>query len=206
MKISGTAVLNAPVEQVWAAFNDPAVLARTLPGCQVLRQVGPDAYKMTVSAGVASIKGTYEGDLSVTEQNPPGSFVLKAAGIGAPGTVSADVKVSLQQSATGGTDLSYDADAVVGGVIGGVGQRMLTGAARKMAGNFFAAVDADIAGVRAPVAVPEGVLVPAGAAAGRPAFHGHDAQRRDKDFLYGVLTGAAIALAGVAVGIVAGRR
>ena len=43
MKVSGSAVLNAPVEQVWAAFNDPAVLARTLPGCQELREVGPDA-------------------------------------------------------------------------------------------------------------------------------------------------------------------
>ncbi|MHB1472186.1 MAG: SRPBCC family protein [Dermatophilaceae bacterium] len=215
MKISGTAVLNAPVDQVWAAFNDPAVLARTIPGCQELRAVGPDAYKMTVTAGVASIKGTYEGDLRVTEQSPPGSFVLKAAGAGAPGTVGADVKVSLLESATGGTDLSYDADAVVGGVIGGVGQRMLTGVAKKMAGQFFAAVDADIAGVRVPAAVTEAVLVPAGApgtqipyagpsAGGRPALQGNGFQARD--FLYGTLVGAAIALAGVAVGIAAGRR
>jgi len=91
MKISGTAVLNAPIDQVWAAFNDPAVLARTIPGCQELREVGPDAYGMTVTAGVASIKGTYEGAVTLTEQNPPGSFVLKAAGAGAPGTLSADV-------------------------------------------------------------------------------------------------------------------
>ena len=209
MKISGTAAVNAPVEQVWAAFNDPTVLARTLPGCQELREVGPDAYRMTVTAGVASIKGTYEGDLSVTEQSPPGSFVLKAAGVGAPGTVSADVKVSLRQSATGGTDLSYDADAVVGGVIGGVGQRMLTGAARKMADSFFAAVDADIAGVPAPAADE---LVAAGPSAGASAgveaggaardLPGSDSHRRD--FFYGTLTGAAIA--GVAVGRVAGRR
>jgi carbon monoxide dehydrogenase subunit G len=210
MKISGTAVLNAPVDQVWAAFNDPAVLARTLPGCQELRAVGPDIYKMTVTAGVASVKGTYEGDLSVTEKSPPGSFVLKAAGVGAPGTVSADVKISLQQSATGGTDLSYDADAVVGGVIGGVGQRMLTGAARKMADNFFAAVDADIAGVSAPAAdetvragVSAGASVDAATGAA-PDLRGNDSRRRD--FFYGTLTGAAIALAGVAVGIVVGRR
>ncbi|MEO8556387.1 MAG: carbon monoxide dehydrogenase subunit G [Actinomycetota bacterium] len=213
MKISGTAVLNAPVDQVWAAFNDPAVLARTIPGCQELREVGPDAYTMTVSAGVASIKGIYEGNVSLTEQNPPGFFVLKAAGAGAPGTVGADVKISLVDSSTGGTSLTYDADAVVGGVIGGVGQRMLTGVAKKMAGQFFAAVDADIAGLRAPGEMPEAMLVPAGAparapaapavypgpaAAGRPPFQG-------RDFLYGALAGAAIALAGVAVGIVAGR-
>ena len=149
MKVSGSAVLNAPVDQVWAAFNDPAVLARTLPGCQELREVGPDAYKMTITAGVASIKGTYEGDVALTQQNPPGSFVLKAAGAGAPGTVSADVAVNLVDSPPAAPP-TYDADAVVGGVIGGVGQRMLTGVAKKMAGQFFQAVDADIAGVRAP--------------------------------------------------------
>jgi carbon monoxide dehydrogenase subunit G len=215
MKISGTAVLNAPVDQVWAAFNDPAVLARTIPGCQELSEVGPDAYKMTVTAGVASIKGTYEGNVALTEQNPPSFFVLKAAGAGAPGTVGADVKISLLDSPTGGTDLSYDADAVVGGVIGGVGQRMLTGVAKKMAGQFFAAVDADIAGLRAPGEMPQPALVPAGAqgmpityagrwAGDRTALQGNGFQGRD--FLYGALAGAAIALAGVAVGIAAGRR
>ncbi len=223
MKISGTAVLNAPVDQVWAAFNDPAVLARTIPGCLELREVGPDAYAMTVMAGVASIKGTYEGNVTITEQNPPTFFVLKAAGAGAPGTVGADVKISLVGSATGGTDLSFDADAVVGGVIGGVGQRMLTGVAKKMAGQFFAAVDADIAGLRAPGAMPEVALVPAGAPGtlgtpttyagpppgGRPAVQGSGFQGnglQGRDFLYGALVGAAIALAGVAVGLAARRR
>ena len=222
MKISGTAVLNAPIDQVWAAFNDPAVLARTIPGCQELREVGPDAYGMTVTAGVASIKGTYEGAVTLTEQKPPGSFVLKAAGAGAPGTLSADVTFGLRESATGGTDLSYDADAVVGGVIGGVGQRMLTGVAKKMAGQFFAAVDADIAGIRAPEAEEAALVgVAAGAAVGgvgvpavpgarttyaAPAAGGGHPAFQGKDFLYGALVGAAIALAGVAVGIAARRR
>jgi uncharacterized protein len=205
MKISGTAELTAPVEQVWAAFNDPAVLARAIPGCHVLHQVGPDAYKMTVSVGVASIKGTYEGDVVLTEQNPPGSFVLKVIGAGAPGTVGADVLFRLQESGRGGTDLTYEADAVVGGAIGGVGQRMLAGVARKMAHQFFDAVDADIAGKHAPAAAPVPVRIPVGAAAGaRPALQ--DKGIHSKDFLYGALTGAAIALTGVAVGIVAGRR
>jgi hypothetical protein len=167
---------------------------------------------MTITAGVASIKGTYEGEVALIEQDPPGSFVLRASGTGAPGTVGADVRFSLKESATGGTDLGYDADAVVGGVIGGVGQRMLTGVAKKMAGQFFAAVDADIAGVRVlvpaerrqsvgpGVGAPGSPLTYAGAAAGgRTAFQG-------RDFLLGALAGAAIALAGVAVGFAAGRR
>ena len=217
MKISGSATLNAPVDQVWAAFNDPAVLARTLPGCQELREVGPDAYKMTITAGVASIKGTYEGDVALTEQNPPGSFVLKASGAGGPGTVSADVKVLLEESATGGTALTYDADAVVGGAIGGVGQRMLTGVAKKMAGQFFTAVDNDIAGVRVAVPVPAGaapeaavVGAPGAPAAPTGAVYAAPAPARagfqGREFLVGTVVGAVIALAGVAVGIVAGRH
>ena len=217
MKISGSATLNAPVDQVWAAFNDPAVLARTLPGCQQLREVGPDAYKMTITAGVASIKGTYEGDVALTEQNPPGSFVLKASGTGGPGTVSADVKVLLEESPTGGTALTYDADAVVGGAIGGVGQRMLTGVAKKMAGQFFTAVDNDIAGVRVAVpvaagAAPEAAVVGAPGAPAAPtgAVYAAPAPARagfqGREFLVGTVVGAVIALAGVAVGIVAGRH
>jgi len=210
MKISGTAVLNAPVERVWGAFNDPAVLARTIPGCHVLHQVGPDAYKMTVSVGVASIKGTYEGDVILTEQDPPGSFVLKVIGAGAPGTVGADVLFRLDESGTGGTDLSYEADAVVGGAIGGVGQRMLMGVAKKLASQFFAAVDAEIAGIRPPAAALAQVGMPADPPAGaQPVFQGESISSDglpSKDFLYGAVTGAAIAIAGVAVGFAVGRR
>lgn len=149
MKISGTATLGAPVETVWAALNDPAVLVRTIPGCQRLEEVTPDVYKMTISVGVASIKGTYEGEVVLADQQPPDSFVLKASGAGAPGTVSADVRVTLSPTGDAGTGtrLDYDADAIVGGVVGGVGQRMLTGVAKRMAGEFFGAVDDVLTGV-----------------------------------------------------------
>ncbi len=148
MKVTGSATLHAPREKVWDALNDPAVLVRTIPGCQQLEEVGPDRYRMTITAGVASIKGTYQGDVALTDQEQPGSFTLKASGAGAPGTVSADVKVTLAE-ADGDTRLDYDADAIVGGVVGGVGQRVLSGVAKKTAGEFFKAVD-DVLTGKAP--------------------------------------------------------
>ena len=141
MKVNGTATLNAPRDAVWVALNDPAVLVRTIPGCQQLEEVGPDAYRMTLTAGVASIKGTYTGDVALTDHEQPGAFTLRATGAGAPGTVQADVRVTLADAGDGTTRLDYDADAVVGGMIGGVGQRVLTGVAKKTAGEFFRAVD-----------------------------------------------------------------
>lgn len=145
MQITGTAHMNALIPEAWAAFHDPGVLSRTIPGLQSLEQTGEDAYKATVKAGVASIKGTYVGNVALTEQVLNESFLLKASGEGGPGTISADVRVRLSPGEQGGTDIVWGADASVGGPIGGVGQRMLQGVARKMATQFFADIDADIA-------------------------------------------------------------
>jgi uncharacterized protein len=208
MRVSGSATLHAPVERVYQALNDPAVLVRTIPGCERLERAGEDAYKMTVHAGVASVRGTYAGDVRLADQRPPHAFTLKASGAGAPGTVSADVQVRLEPGDDGTTVLSYDADAVVGGMIGGVGQRMLVGVAKRTAGEFFAAVDEVLSGAapaEAPVpaaAAPAGVQpAPAGAAAPQV----FTAPRRPAapaggQLAAGVALGAAAALLGVLVG------
>jgi carbon monoxide dehydrogenase subunit G len=203
VKVTGSATLNASRDDVWKALNDPAVLVRTIPGCQLLEEVGPDSYRMTITAGVASIKGTYQGDVSLTNQQQPGSFTLHASGAGSPGTVSADVKVSLAEL-DGVTRLDYDADAVVGGMIGGVGQRVLSGVAKKTAGEFFKAVDDVLTGkALEPVAASEGAAaapgvftaaVPTGLAVG------------GSEFVKGAVFGAGVALAGVLVGSFVTRR
>jgi carbon monoxide dehydrogenase subunit G len=214
VKVNGNATLHAPRERVWAALNDPAVLVRTIPGCQQLEEVGPDSYRMTITAGVASIKGTYQGDVSLADHEEPGSFTLKASGAGAPGTVSADVKVTLAETSDGGgavTRLDYDADAIVGGMIGGVGQRVLSGVAKKTAGEFFAAVD-DVLTGRAP-SVPAPREEAAGPVAAVPApgvFTAPPAPARGglggDDFVRGAVFGAVVALAGVLVGGLVARR
>jgi hypothetical protein len=202
MRVAGEAVLHAPIGRVWQALNDPAVLVRTIPGCERLEATGPDSYAMTVTAGVASIKGTYSGEVTLSDQQPPASFVMSAAGAGAPGTVSTTVQVRLSE-VDGATRLAYDADAVVGGMIGGVGQRMLAGVAKKMAGQFFAAVDGVLTG-KAPEAG-------SGQAEATAAEHGTylappRAGARPGGYLTGAVVGAAIALAGVVLGAALGRR
>jgi len=213
MKISGTAALQASPQQVWDAFHDPEVLARCLPGCESLTEVGPDRYAMTVTAGVAAIKGTYDGTVALLDPQHPERFTMKAQGAGGPGTVDADVVVHLAPSAAGGTDLSYDADAAVGGMIGGVGQRMLSGVTRKMAGQFFEAVDADIAGVRKEKKAGRPVTpsastgeVPSGARPIESVGTSTAGRGGRRDFGWGVATGGAVAIAGVIVGWLIGGR
>jgi carbon monoxide dehydrogenase subunit G len=149
MRIAGNATLHAPVEAVYAALQDPAVLVRTIPGCERLEQVGEDAYQVTVTAGVASVRGTYAGDVRLTDQNAPHSFVLRANGSGTPGTVSANVTVDLTPGDNGTTVLTYNADTTIGGMIGGVGQRLLTTVAKRTATEFFTAINQTLTGEEA---------------------------------------------------------
>ena len=221
MKVAGEAVLHAPVEEVWTALNDANVLVRTIPGCERLEETGADAYRMTVTAGVASIKGSYDGEVRITDQQQPASFMLRASGSGAPGTVSADVLVTLDDAGDGSTRLRYDADAVVGGMIGGVGQRVLSGVAKKTAGEFFRNVDAVLAGSQMTT-----VGTPAGADAGQQASVGPGSPRTasagpaggqtfsrpaapagsSDDFVKGAVFGAVVALLGALVGGLVARR
>lgn len=209
MKVSGSATMAVPVPEVWKALQDPAVLARTIPGCERLDEVGPDTYAMTIRAGVASIKGTYAGQVSLSDPDPPHAFTLRAHGEGAPGTIDATVRVRLSAADGGGTRVDYDADAVVGGMIGGVGQRMLASVGRKTAGEFFRAVELALT---RPAPAPETVAAPAAPvpSAAVPATRVEVARPRGASDAWAMASafsaGGFVALAGVALGWVLARK
>lgn len=204
MKVTGDALLHADQTRVYAALNDPAVLVRAIPGCESLEALGHDRYRVSVTAGVASIKGTYDGEVRLAAQQPPDSFELRAQGSGAPGTVDATVRVRLTPGDDGATRVGYDADAVVGGMVGGVGQRMLVSASRRMAGEFFAGVDRVLSGVAeaepAPVSASASATPPPAVGAVYRAAAAERQRPGAGPLLAAALVGAAIALVGVGIG------
>lgn len=187
---------------MWDAIHDPAVLARTLPGCQSLEVVGDDHYRATITAGVASVRGTYTGTVKLSDPVAPSSLQLAAQGAGSAGTIGADVDVNLSDDGDS-TTVDWDATAVVGGMIGGVGQRMLTGVATRMAGEFFDNLEADIVGT-GQAAVESADRQPSGTVfAGRGSRDGAEGRIEVDDpvKLVGAFAlGAAVALVGVLIG------
>jgi uncharacterized protein len=209
MRIAGEATVQAPREAVWGALLDPAVLVRTIPGCERLEEVGENSYSMTVTVGIAAIRGTYAGACTITDLQPHDSLTLKAEGAGAPGTIAADVDVRFSANDDGTTTLHYDADTVVGGMIGGVGQRMLSSVSRRLAGEFFTAIEQVLVGGPAETA-PASSPSPAGEAAATPGVFAAPPKpaqtTSQRDFLAGVAVGAGLVAVGVVLGTVAGRR
>jgi carbon monoxide dehydrogenase subunit G len=209
MKISGSNVVDQPVEKVWEALLDPRVLVATIPGCERLESTGENSYAMTVTAGVAAIKGTYNGSCSLSELRERESLVMTLQGAGAPGTVDATVQVRFTEHAPGQTEIAYDADAVVGGMVGGVGQRMLSSVSKRMAGEFFSNVGRAIsappgAAGAAPVAGTAETSASGAPVFTAPARAGAISSR--DDFVKGIAVGAGLVVLGVVIGGIFGRR
>ena len=136
MKIEGNYTFNAPRDKVWQTLLDPKIMAQCMPGCESLNEVAPDQYEAIMKVGIASVKGSYKGKVSIKDKQSPSHYILSGEGSGGPGFMRGDVTIDLEES-NGQTVLKYSTDAQVGGLIASVGQRMLNGVAKMMMDQFF---------------------------------------------------------------------
>jgi len=143
LKIEGSYTFDAPRQRVWEVLLDPKVMAQCMPGCESMNEVAPDQFEAVMKVGVASVKGTYKGKVSIKDKQPPSHYVLSGQGSGGPGFMQGDVAIDLEE-ADGKTVLKYSTDAKIGGLIASVGQRMLNGVAKMMVDQFFKKVESFI--------------------------------------------------------------
>jgi uncharacterized protein len=136
VKISGSYTLPLLRERAYQIMQDPEILARAIPGCESLEKIGPDEYRMKMKIAPASISGAFEGKVRITEQTPPESFRLVVEGSGRVGFVKGDGLLKLSP-VEGGTEVSYEGEAQVGGTMAAVGQRLIDGTAKMMIKKFF---------------------------------------------------------------------
>ena len=144
MEIKGEYQIASPREKVWAALNDAEVLKRCIPGCESLEKESDTEFKAIVIAAIGPVKAKFNSRISLQDLVPPESYTLAGeskAGAAGFGRGSAKVKL-LEQD--GGTLLSYEADFKVGGKLAQVGSRLVLGATRKVADDFFGAFSSEL--------------------------------------------------------------
>jgi carbon monoxide dehydrogenase subunit G len=144
MKIEGTHELRAARARVYKALTDPQVLQRCIPGCERLEKTGEDSYAATLRTGVGSIKGVFNGNVKLEEMRPPEHYRMVVDGKGQPGFLKGSGNLDLAEAGDGAaTVIKYTGEVQVGGTIASVGQRMIQGAAKMMASQFFTALEAE---------------------------------------------------------------
>ncbi len=142
MKIEGTQELRVTSQRLYECLVNPEVLQRCIPGCERLEQTGDNAYSTTLRAGVGSIKGVFTGNVRLEDIVVPSHYRIVIDGKGQPGFLKGAGTLDLEE-VDGKTIVKYAGDAQIGGTLASVGQRMIQGAAKMMAAQFFAAVEAE---------------------------------------------------------------
>lgn len=162
MKLQGEHTFDAPRSEVWEALLDPQILVNTLPGCERLEEVGEHELEGILNIQVGPVSGKFDGTVRLLELEPEEGYRLKLDGKGAPGFVKGDGKIRLADADGGGTVLSYEIDAQVGGRIAGVGQRLLLSSGRVISRQALEGLEAQLRARRAPPAteVPEAPEAP----------------------------------------------
>jgi carbon monoxide dehydrogenase subunit G len=143
MEMQGSRRLAATQQQAWDALNDPEVLKACIPGCEKVEPTGDNQYAIAMAVRVGPVSARFNGKITLADVLPPNSYTLAFEGQGgAAGFGKGTAKVSLAPPAEGaGCELSYTAQAQVGGKIAQVGQRLIDGVARSMAEDFFKRFD-----------------------------------------------------------------
>ncbi|HSQ02418.1 MAG TPA: carbon monoxide dehydrogenase subunit G [Burkholderiales bacterium] len=145
LELSGERKVALAQEALWRLLNDPQVLVKAIPGCNAVEPAGEDCYRMGLKLQVGSVSGSYMGTVRILEKEQPARYVLQIEGEGSLGFMKGMAIFDLVATAANESLLKYDGSAEVGGVVAGVGQRVLSGVAKFLAGQFFKNLDKLIA-------------------------------------------------------------
>jgi hypothetical protein len=145
--IEGEERISAPVDKVWAALNDPAVLKEAIPGCQKLEMKSPTEMAATVVLKIGPIKATFQGEVTLKNLNPPNGYTIEGEGKGGiAGFAKGGADVTLAADGDNATILKYAAKADVGGKIAQLGSRLIESTSKKRAGQFFSTFGEKVGG------------------------------------------------------------
>jgi carbon monoxide dehydrogenase subunit G len=145
MEMTGEQIIPAAQAEVWRGLNDPQVLKACISGCESIEKLSEHEYLVLTTVAIGPVKAKFKGKLRLSDLDPPNAYSLSFDGQGgAAGFGKGTAKVSLAAQGTG-TRLAYAVKAQVGGKLAQLGSRLIDGVAKKMADDFFAAFNANIA-------------------------------------------------------------
>lgn len=142
--MQGNRLLPITQAQAWEALNDPTMLKLCIPGCDKVETTGENQFTVGMKLAIGPVSAKFTGKVKLSELNPPESYTLNFDGQGGvAGHGKGKAQVTLVPMPNGGCDLQYSVDSQVGGKIAQLGQRLIDGAAKSMADDFFKRFDTE---------------------------------------------------------------
>jgi uncharacterized protein len=165
--MQGSRTLAVTQQQAWEALNDPEMLKACIPGCEKFELTEPNTYAVTTAIKIGPVSARFNGRVVLSDIKPPESYKLSFDAQGGVAGFGKGESAVLLKPTEGGCELSYTVHSSVGGKIAQLGQRLIDGAAKSLAEDFFRRFDEELQ--RRYPATPGAVVAPAPA---RPASGG----------------------------------
>ena len=137
MTMTGEYQLPVPPQAVWEKLNDPATLKACIPGCEQLDKTSDTEFQAVATTKIGPVKAKWKGKVNITDLDPPNGYKIVGEGEGGVAGFAKGSAVVALTDTDGGTLLTYNVDAQIGGKLAQLGQRLINGAAKKMADEFF---------------------------------------------------------------------
>ena len=151
MKLDGNYRIAAPREAVWRALLDPEMIRRIMPGCEKLEPAGENRYTTQVRAGVGAIRGSFAGEVTLSDLDPPNAYTLRTHMKAGTGFVEGTGRVQLTDAADAAsadspaTQINYSGEVKIGGMLASIAGRLIEAAARKNLDDTFANLARELA-------------------------------------------------------------
>lgn len=137
MIMRGEVQLPDPREAVWDKLNDPEVLKACIPGCEEFEKIGESSFRALAKIKLGPVSARFRGLVTLSDLDPPNGYRIDGEGEGGvAGFAQGGATVRLSEM-NGGTLLSYEVEAQIGGKLAQLGQRLINGAAKRLADEFF---------------------------------------------------------------------
>ena len=138
MDLTGRYLIPASPQKLWDAIQDPAILKACIPNCESITKTSDDQFDVKAILKIGPLRARFAGRLVLTERDPPWRCILTGEGKGRlAGFAKGEAEVRLAPEGSN-TLLSYTIRAVAGGKLARLAQRLIDGAAKRIADDFFA--------------------------------------------------------------------
>lgn len=147
LNISGEEKFSVSQSHLWEALNDPAVLAKCIPGCTEMIETATDSYHVIMELKVAAVGGSFEGAIALCDKTAPQTCQIKISGEGTLGQGTGEAKFEIRLDGANSSILHFEGGGEIGGLVAGVGQRVLGGVSKHLVKRFFKDLRQELEGV-----------------------------------------------------------
>lgn len=144
MELTGNHDISAAAQTLWNLLMDPDFLARITPGITRMEKISDDNYLAIADVKIGPVKGSFKGEVQITEKQEPEAFTLLVQQKSSIGNVAANVRIRIQELSPEKSNIQFEGKAQLSGLLARTGQRVLSGVANTLSRQFFESLEAEI--------------------------------------------------------------